>query len=753
MSNWHFDWPLPVWQLVVLVLLAIGIVLASYLRQSSYLFGQATTTLWLDRRVWTLLVLRIVALGLLFWMLLGLTHIRLEPTAASVWIAIDESASMLQEDLKGTSSASNTRRSKAIETIERIRSSLAKEQIPSKVEYFSMGEALRVSDWDSIIAKKLTDMDKSSELNDSLLTLIERARIEQPRAIYLFTDGLDTRLGTLQPNNSNRLAADMTQIVAFVSKRDLSRAAVTIERVENPNLIFQGDEVQSSVRFHADGLMRKSVKFQLIDQETQQQVATQTMDVNASPFNGVTDLKFVPTNAGAKAYSLQVSYFADNDEVQKLEKSFTLMVRRDPLKVLVIANNYSYEVRFLKHYLERTRQSSDPQRAVFDPIFCISGAERSLVQADPSMISYLPVDSTWWQQFEACIMIDVGSKILDEVVSNALRSSIEDQGLGAIIVNGPENMMELWDNESFRTILPIRKLQRISSSSESVRFLPDAESFGIYIDAAVPPDSSLAFQKLNTTEIGFTPKVSASVLASQGEQPFLITQLIGSGQVILQTTDETYRWRNMSGSDATYHRYWASLIGLVSTGNRRQTSMVPMRVQSTQESWSEGELVELRFDATGTGLDVDNIKAIPIKLSLEGRNEIKAELTRIGTSSLYRVQIQIDTAGVYSVFHDHENSNSTSLPISGTIRVQARRTETSSEEPDTDSLRQFVQSYGGRLEEYDAWKASIDRLPNEKTLHFEPLPPQSIWNYPLVVGIVIIALGTEWYLRNRWGLI
>jgi hypothetical protein len=37
-------------------------------------------------------------------------------------------------------------------------------------------------------------------------------------------------------------------------------------------------------------------------------------------------------------------------------------------------------------------------------------------------------------------------------------------------------------------------------------------------------------------------------------------------------------------------------------------------------------------------------------------------------------------------------------------------------------------------------------------VRIEALPPEPIWNSPLVAALFVALLGSEWMLRKRWGL-
>ena len=67
-------------------------------------------------------------------------------------------------------------------------------------------------------------------------------------------------------------------------------------------------------------------------------------------------------------------------------------------------------------------------------------------------------------------------------------------------------------------------------------------------------------------------------------------------------------------------------------------------------------------------------------------------------------------------------------------------------------LRKLAVSTGGQLLQADELEKLFGRLavPNTETEpQYELIP---IWNQPWVYYLIVGLLGTDWYLRRRWGL-
>ncbi len=212
MNTWISEWPLLAWQTIALIGFVFSAVVLGYLWQSRDIQSSKSVGIrWL--RFLVLTTCRLIALAMLFWMLGGLTLIRLEPTAGGVWFAIDSSGSMSIADQPSPSN-DLTRFKSVIETVTDMKERLGQVDPNVRIKYFSVGDSLKETSLDSLSSLPADQLEANSRIEDALQNLFSQAKMEQPRAIFLFTDGRDTESGTLINIDANAIG-ETTKLVVF----------------------------------------------------------------------------------------------------------------------------------------------------------------------------------------------------------------------------------------------------------------------------------------------------------------------------------------------------------------------------------------------------------------------------------------------------------------------------------------------------------------------------------------------------------
>ncbi len=174
------------------------------------------------------------------------------------------------------------------------------------------------------------------------------------------------------------------------------------------------------------------------------------------------DLSFEAASSGQQQLRVVVGYVDENNKLAAQDdRILTLNVRDEPLPVLLVADSYSYEVRFLRHYLERTLQRTGNGAKVFAPTYCIASTERKLVQSDDRFVSFLPADQNWWNQFEACIFLDPKQEMFDRSVWNSVTTAVEEKGVGLIFVAGLSNADSFSQQPHLLRLLPVDEVNVI----------------------------------------------------------------------------------------------------------------------------------------------------------------------------------------------------------------------------------------------------------------------------------------------------
>lgn len=759
MYSWNTDWPLNLWLTVLTLLVFISIVLGGYLLQRVQVAPYATTkrSTWL--RVCTLVSLRLIALLVLFLMLSGATYTKLISTSAEIWFVVDRSASMLQKDEPGDSNQPSSRIQRSLEIVHALKSQWNGSSSNPQFKYFAIGSQLNETDDLSLENLKRESnsnaFDAESRLGNSLYQLMQQVPVARPQAIVVLTDGRVTEgMGLASVAINQTAPATKTFVLAAGDIHELP--VLEIVDLNQPSIVFVGDQVQLKTQLRAKNLNGASVKVNLQHVESGEVLASSTKLIDNDEAVIAIDLPLASNQAGLQKYQLTAAVASGKSANSLIaQRGFALQVRQEPLPVLLVASSFSYEVRFLKHFLERTRRQGAQSEQVFAPTFCIRDAERRFVRAEPTMVSYLPAEQNWWNQFETCIFVDPQPELIDATLAKTIQTAVTEQGMGLVFIAGRANALSAVNSSLWKTVLPITQSSAGTRSNMHVRFTNQSRDFGVNLNEELVRFQNKVLPRITTAGLSFRPTLTASILAGELNSPFLLTHFVGGGQIYFQSTDESYRWRSLQGSDAIFNAYWSELISSSAKSNRLASGPPTLMVNSSQEHWYTGQSIDLRLDLSGSGIDIgDDVSAIPVLInSVDHSSVVQVNLNRTPSSNIFRSTTTLPQVGSYAITLDRQQKPELKLNLAGTLTVDPRPNEAADPGADMNELKEFASKCSGVLLPMDQWRSIVDQLPPEKVLHFEPMPPKSIWNYPLLVALVIGILGTEWFLRNRWGLI
>jgi hypothetical protein len=72
---------------------------------------------------------------------------------------------------------------------------------------------------------------------------------------------------------------------------------------------------------------------------------------------------------------------------------------------------------------------------------------------------------------------------------------------------------------------------------------------------------------------------------------------------------------------------------------------------------------------------------------------------------------------------------------------------------DAAELREAAKISVGKFYRFQEAGRLLKDVPRGRQVRIESLPPRPIWNAPLLAGLFIGLIGTEWLLRKRLGLL
>ena len=444
-----------------------------------------------------------------------------------------------------------------------------------------------------------------------------------------------------------------------------------------------------------------------------------------------------------------------------------VQVHQEPIRVLLVQSSPSYEFRALKETLGR-----DPalQLRVW-----LQEAERRYWQVDALALRHFPLSQQALNSYDVVIWGDANPEPLPRSFWSHLVRWVTERGGGLALSAGPQYFPAAYRaNVEMGLLLPIQP-----GGGQGV-----AGNFSIRPTAAGRRDpclrlagsraaSQAAWQGLPTfhwlwqatrVKPGGQQLAAATSADTSQRWPAVVRHFVGSGEVWMHLTDETWRLRYRSDG-RLFATYWGRLVRRLGRG-KLVAGTQGMRLTTDRQEYQLGAAVRVRAQF------YDSAQA-PAKGSLilqwESRDQPRRPLElarRADQRGLFEATLPALPAGVYQLHwlprppqadrpaeSKAEPTPAMPAPVSVKFTVHAPAGEMARLVVDRRALSAAArESHGKSYTPATVGQLPAD-LPPTLPVTLEHLPSQRLASQHTVIGLLIGLLVVEWILRRRNGLV
>ncbi len=771
-------WPWPPWVLLALLLVFAAIVIFVYVRER-HSAGRIAKT--------CLAAIRLALAGVLAMMLLGWTIQRHRTDLPDIVVIVDDSQSMGLTDAQSDPRWQKEmhRRLSVVKLTEPTRLNLAKTLLLEKngamlaelaqkyhLKFYLAGGSARAQtdDKESITAslQSLEAKEPASRLGKSLRDVLEAQRGRPTAAVIMLTDGITSEgmplsetadysrrkgvplffigLGSDQPARNLRVSDLLADDVAFVDDLVNFDFKLTAEGYEGP------------VTVH---LKRKGDAATLVQQTVQIPKGGNSQSLR---------LSHRPDKKGEFEYTIETDVKAGETSQQDNRLMRTVRVTEETIRVLFVQSGPSYEFRFLKTMLERELNRNEPQDTKdrgFRTI--LQEADPAYVDTDKSAEKVFPVSRDELFKYDVLIFGDVNPVFLSPSVMSNIYEFVTTRGGGLIFISGPKYTPLFFRDTALAPLFPLDLDTLLVPDADAVvkdSFRPRLTALGLsspQMQIADTPSGNIKLWneqlpplRWHVTAPDLRPgvRVLAEHPTKKGNGgkplPLITLQFIGSGKVVFHATDETHRWRFRAG-DVYFSRYWVQTIRYLARARLLGKSRAA-ELAADREEYRRGDVVRLRAQFFDDRLAPAQDDGVNIVLEHEGSQRKNVRVRRgAGSRGLFEVTLGNLADGKYRCWIASPTLEG--QPPSTTFTITAPSGELARTQTDSADMKLAAKASGGKFYTFaDADKLSAD-LPKGRQVRIASMPPRPLWNAPLLAGLFVVLLGTEWMLRKRCGLL
>lgn len=244
----------------------------------------------------------------------------------------------------------------------------------------------------------------------------------------------------------------------------------------------------------------------------------------------------------------------------------------------------------------------------------------------------------------------------------------------------------------------------------------------------------------------------ANVLLSSSDEsraPILVAQTPGNGRALAFAGDSTWRWA-MHGHEDLHKRFWRQVVLWLAKKDQQDAGSV--WVQLAQRRHQPGSRVELKAGAIGKeGEPLTNV-ALKGQVTLPDGTVEPLRLTLQG-ESFEGGFFGTDQAGDYTVSITVPARNDLG-EAKARFLVYEQDLELENPVADATLLASLANMTGGEAMAPEQLASFLGRFKNNRPDPIvEVQTKETPWDTWPFFGLVVALLGTEWFLRKRWGLV
>jgi hypothetical protein len=771
-------WELPPSLVLALLLASTVVLLAVYWRESPS-----------AARPWKVVLasLRLSLVGILVVMLYGWAVQRHRTDLPDVVVILDDSASMDLADFyeDRALAAAIERRLSGVKLDAATRLNLAKSLLLDRdgelldqlarrynLRLYVAGESARSVAADqqghAAAISNVAAQQPASRLGDSVREVLEAQRGRPTAAIILLTDGITTEGRPLsEAAHYARRKAVPLFLVGLGSDRparDLRLSDLLVDEV-----VFVGDQVNFDFKVTAEAYTGKA-SVRLTRQGESSPLAEREIQLDPQADAQSMRLSQRPDKPGQFEYVIEVAPREGeaNTDNNRLVRKIT--VREEIIRVLLVQAYPSYEFRMLKQSLQRELNRDQPAEGKTRGFRTVlQEADLEYVETDKTAERLFPVSRDELFAYDVLIFGDVNPSLMSPSIMQNIYEFVTARGGGLIFIAGPRYTPLAYRDTPLAPLFPMDlDTVRLPDPDAVVAepFRPRLTPLGLASPTMQLADSPAANERLWRDELpplywlaaapDLRPgvRVLAEHPAKLGDNglplPLISLQFVGAGKVLFHATDETHRWRFRSG-DVHFSRYWIQTIRYLCRAKLLAAGRTA-ELTTDRDEYRRGEAVGLRVRFLDDRLAPEADDGVAIVVQREGGQRRTVTLRRQAADR----GVFEGTAGELADGQYQAWIASPVLegqPLARRFVVSAPPGELARTRMDSAELAEAAKVSLGRFYRFLEADRLLADLPRGRQVRIESLPPQPIWNAPLLAGLFVALICAEWLLRKRVGLL
>lgn len=425
----------------------------------------------------------------------------------------------------------------------------------------------------------------------------------------------------------------------------------------------------------------------------------------------------------------------------------------DKIKVLYVEGKPRWEYRYLRAVLMRDRR--------LDVYFLMTEGDQELAAASDRHVSRMPDRPDELFAYDLIIVGDVPATYFTGPQMELMEKLVRERG-GSLLMIAGDRHVSGYAGSPLEPVLAVkpRMGSPVTAADDLSPVVTAAgKRAGVTLLEADPQRNEEVWSRvspLHDLPSLDGPKPGATVLlqltgtGELADYPLVAWQRYGSGKSMYVGTDQLWRLRFKRG-DFYHARFWGQSIQFLAL-SRLLGENKRLRVELERSEYKAGQRVTVYAHALTEGYEP--LAAMQLDVQAEALDQQAPPQT-------LSLQAVADTPGLFQgVFVPTEHGRYRLTPVStdpdaaasAELSVTAVPVEMMQPAMQRDALRQVAEASGGRyvdLPELPTLLKSLDAEPRAMMVRRE----KELWDSPLVLLVLVVLLGAEWFMRRQAHLV
>lgn len=738
------------WQLVSTTTLSVAWIVVFAILVAVGLVASATGVWRLGpRRRHILIGLRVIAaLAVLALLVMPAVELRaVSKVRSRVALLVDASRSMALATTDGTRAE---RVAKHLADAGRILADLERDTV---LERYVFGERLRGVDQ---LSSPLPTEDGKTDLARALGDVSLQASGRDLGAVILYSDGADTQGLTVE--RAREIGGGLGVPVHVVGFDSASAAPdLAIRRVVGDDFAFLHNTVTLDVMLEQRGLDISGSVVTLKRDDT----VVASKEISFDNLGRATvSFEFKPTKIGRTAYEVSVPVSPGEAVTSNNTRAFVLKVIRDRIRVLQVAGRPSWDERFLRELLKR-----NPNVDLISFFILRSTTDQQKASQEELALIPFPVSDLFTKEIHSFdVVIYQNFTYRPYRMEGYLPSIAEyiEKGGSFLMIGGAESFEDgFYAGTPLADLLPVRLGG--SPPWEMGEYRPRLTAEGrrhpitLIGEPGEPPEA--VYQRLPALEgvnasLGLMPGAQALLThpSLPGNPPIVAIREVGEGRSMAVTTDSLWFWRFLAvgdgGAGREFDRFWNNALRWLI----RDPELARVRIALDHAVHANGEAVTGEVKVLGP--DYRGVADSAVKLELwPTTNKSGSPVAQAALKTGPEGGVIFDLGAVApDTYVLRASAPGGAGTAEAPVIVEASDAETQDPFPHPDVLRALAESSGGTFTEISQPLRDIE-IKESRRVEVDRSRIIPLWDGFAALAVLLGALGAEWWLRRRSGLL